>query len=84
MRWAEVEKEQTEFVNRLTEEALAKKCFLFGKRRSAWGAWGTWCSISRTTRLTVEVKSRWHATAGRGTCGYGLPRVSDGRPRGPL
>ncbi len=36
LKWAEVEKEQTEFVSRLTEEALARM-LPFRKKRSAWG-----------------------------------------------
>ena len=54
LKWAEVERELVDFVNRVTTNPWAG-CFLFAQLKSLWR---TSCNIWRTIPLTIGVKPR--------------------------
>ena len=54
LKWAEIEREQVEFVNRVTSES-SEGCFLSTENKSVWR---TSCNIWQTIPLTIGVKSR--------------------------
>ncbi len=77
-KWVEVEKAQTEFVNRVTNESLQQMLPFPARPKRAWHIS---CNIWRTTRRIIGVKSHSYDAGARGpACGHGLPRVSSGRP----